>query len=102
MIFTKKLACRNEYFKKLEDYEKSIEELLKPGKEACFSKVGKKCHNQEEIDRKNEVMKLFIIKNGRELTELYNKADAIRLADIFEKFIKVSISEFGINLLHHK
>ena len=58
-------------------------------------------YDQEEIHRTNEIIKLFIIKNGREVTELYNKADVILLADIFEKFIKVSISEFGINLLYH-
>ena len=35
-----------------------------------------------------------------ELTELYLKTDVILLADVFEKFIKVSIKEFGINPLY--
>ena len=35
------------------------------------------------------------------MTELYNKTDVILLADIFEKFIKISITEFGINPLYH-
>ena len=101
MILTKKLAYPNEFYKTLEDYEKPIEELLRSAKEACFSKVKNKCPDQEEIDRSNEILKSLIIKNGRELTEFYNKADVILLADIFEKFFKVSISEFGINPLYH-
>ena len=101
MLFKNKLAYPYELYKTLEDYEKPIEELLKSGNEAYFSKTKKKIPDQEEIDRTNEFIKLFNIKNGRELPELYKKADVILLADIFEKFIKVSISEFGINPLYH-
>ena len=46
------------------------------------------------------MIKTFSIKNGRELTELYNKGDVIPLADIFGNIIKLSVSEFGINLLY--
>ena len=42
---------------------------------------------------------MFNIKNGEEITRLYLKSDALLLACVFEKFIKVSINEFGINLL---
>ena len=101
MLLKKKLAYPYEFYKTLEIYEKPIEELLKSGKEAYFSKTKNKIPDQGEIDRTNEIMKLFNIKNGRELTELYNKADFILLTDIFEKFFKVSISEFGINPLYH-
>ena len=101
MLLKNKLAYPYEFYKTLEDYEKFIEELLKSGKEAYFIKTKNKIPDKEEIDRTNEIIKLFNIKSGRELTELYNKADVILLADIFEKFIKVSISEFGINPLYH-
>ena len=101
MLLKNKLAYQNEFYKTLEDYEKPIEEIINYGKEAYFSKTKNKIPDQEEIDRTNGIIKLFNIKNGRELTELYNKADVILLADIFEKFIKVSISEFGINPLYH-
>ena len=57
--------------------------------------------DQKEIDRTNQIIKLFNIKNGRELTELDCKADIILSADIFEKFIEVSKTEFGINPLYH-
>ena len=101
MLLKKKLAYPYEFYKTLYDYEKPIDELIKSGNEAYFSKTKNKIPYQEEIDRTNEIIKIFRIKNGRELTELYNKADVILLADIFEKFIKVSISEFGINPLYH-
>ena len=100
MLLNTKLAYPNEFFKTLEDYEKPIEELLKSGKEAYFSKTKNKILDQEEMGRKNEIIKFFNFKNGRELTEPYNKAGVILLADIFEKFIKVSISEFSTSPLY--
>ena len=99
LLLKTKLAYPYEFYKTLEDYEKPIEEKLKSGKEAYFSKTKNKIPDQEEIGRKNEIIKLFNVKNGRELTEPYNKADIKLLADIFEKFIKVTISEFSTSPL---
>ena len=100
-LLKNKLAYPYEFYKTLEVYERPIEAILKAGKEAYFSKTANKIPDQEEIDRTNEIIKLFNIKNGRKLTELYCKADVILLADIFEKFIEVSKTEFGINPLYH-
>ena len=101
MLFKKKIAYPYEFYKTLEDYEKPIDDLLRYGEKAYFSKTKNKVPDKEEIDRTNEIIKLINIRNGRELTELCNKADVIILADIFEKFIKISLSEFGINPLYH-
>ena len=101
MLLKNKLAYPYEFYKTLEDYETPIDELLKAGIEAYFSKTKNKLPDREEIDRTNEIIKIINIKNGRQLTELYNKADVILLADIFGKFIKVSVSEFGIRPLYH-
>ena len=43
---------------------------------------------------------MFDIKNGEELTKLYCKSDVILLADVIEKFVKVSFEEYGINPLY--
>ena len=43
---------------------------------------------------------MFDIKNGEELTKLYCKSDVILLADVIEKFVKVSFEENGINPLY--
>ena len=101
MLLENKLAYPYEFYKTLEDYEKPIDELLRAGKDAYFSKTANKIPDQKEIDRTNEIIKIYNIKNGTELTELYCKADIILLADIFEKFINVSKTEFGINPFYH-
>ena len=51
----------------------------------------------------NELKKLlnyFFIKDGGELTKLYCKSDVFLLADVFEKFVKVSFEEYGFNPLY--
>ena len=55
--------------------------------------------DDEEIERTVDIIKRFNIKNGEELTEIYLKSDVLFLAGVFEKFIKVSVNEFGINPL---
>ena len=39
----------------------------------------------------------FNIKNGEKLTQIYLRSDVLLLACVFEKYIKVSVNEFGIN-----
>ena len=43
---------------------------------------------------------MFDIKNREEITKLYCKSDVISLADIIEKFVKVSFEEYGVNPLY--
>ena len=47
-----------------------------------------------------DIIKRFNIKNGEKLTETYLKSNVLLLACIFEKLIKVSVGEFGINPLY--
>ena len=54
----------------------------------------------EEIGRTKEIKKLFDIKHGEELTEIYLKSDVLLLTCAFEKFIKVSVDGYGINSLY--
>ena len=53
----------------------------------------------KKTERTKEIIQVFKIKNGEELTKFYLKIDVILLADIFEKFNKVSIKEFDYNPL---
>ena len=94
---TKKLAYAYEYFNSIDDYQKPVNNLKK---EHFFSKLKNKCPDDEEIERTMDIIKIFDIKNGEKLTELYLKSDVLLLACVFEKFIKVSVSEFGINPLY--
>ena len=59
-----------------------------------------KCRNDEEIERTKKWIEKFKIKDGEELTEIYLKSDVLLLACVFEKFLKVSVNEFGINPLN--
>ena len=69
-------------------------------KEDFFSKLKNGYPNDEEIERTMDNIKKFNNKHGEELTEIYLKSDIILLACVFEKFIKVSVSEYGINPLY--
>ena len=94
---TKKLAYPYEYFNSLDDYQKPVDNLKK---EDFFSKMKNDHPIDKEIERTKEIINLFNIKNGEELKQLYLKSDVLVLACGFEKFIKVSINEFGINRLY--
>ena len=94
---TKKLAYPYEFCNCIEDYQKSVDNLKK---EDFFSNLKNKCPDDEEIERTKEIIKIFNTKIGEELTEIYIKSDVLLPACVFEKFIKVSFNEFGINPLY--
>ena len=83
----KKLAYPYEYFNSIDDYKKPVD-ILK--RENFFSKLKNDYPGDDEIERTKEIIKLFNIKDGEDLTKLYCKSDVILLADVFEKFVKVS------------
>ena len=94
---TKKTAHPYEYFSTIDDYQKLVDNLKK---EDFFSKLKNKCPSDKQIERKKEINERFNIKKGEELTQIYLKSDVILLACVFEKFIKVSVNEFGKNPLY--
>ena len=93
----KKLAYPYQYFNSINDYQKPVDKIKK---EDFFSKLKNDYPDDDEIERTKEIIKLFDIKNGEELTKLFCKSDVILLADVMEKFIKVSFEEYGINPLY--
>ena len=95
-FLTKKLACPYDFFNCIDVYQKPVDNLRK---EDFFSKLKNKCSDDEEIERTMDNIKKFNIKNGEDLTEIFLKSDVLLLACVFEKFIKVSVNEFGINPL---
>ena len=93
----KKLAYPYEFFNCINDYQKPVADLKK---EDFFSKLKNKCPEDEEIERTMDIIKRFNIKNGEELTQLHLESDVLLLACVFEKFIKKSVNENGINSLY--
>ena len=94
---TRKLAYPYEYFNSIDDYQKPVDNLEKKD---FFRKLKNKCPDDEELERTKKIIKIFDIKNGEELTQIYLKSDVLLLACVFEKFIEVSINEFEINPLY--
>ena len=87
----KKLAYQYEYFNSIDDYHKPVDNLKN---EYFFSKIKNDYHSYEVIERTKEIIKLFNIKNGEELIQIYLKSDVLLLTCAFEKIIKVSVNEF--------
>ena len=94
---TKKLAYPYEYFNSIDVYQKPV---IKLKKEDFFSKLKNGYPDNEEIERTMDIIKKIDIKNEEEVTQMYLKSDVLLLAYVFEKFIKVSVTEFGINPLY--
>ena len=69
-------------------------------KEDFFSKLKTKCTDDDEIERTREIIELFDNRNGEELTKFYCKSDVILIADVFEKFFKVSTEGYGLDPLY--
>ena len=91
---TKTLAYPFEYFNSFDDYQKSVDNLKKKN---FFSELKNDYLDDKEIERTIEITKRFINKNGEKLTQIYLKSDVLLLTCVFEKFVKVSVKEFGIN-----
>ena len=94
---TRKLTYPYEYFNSIDHYQKPVDNLKK---EDFFSKLKNDCPSDEEIERTKEIIELFNLKNGEELTQLYFKSDVLLLTCVFEKFIKESVNELAINPLY--
>ena len=93
--WTRHLAYRYEIFRSCDDYVLPITTLVK---EDFFSELKTGYPKNIDIQRTNHTIESFNIETGRELTELCLKIDVILQADVFEKFIKVSLKERRINL----
>ena len=94
---TKTLAYPYECFNSIDDYQKPVGNIKK---EDFFNKLKNDYPIDKEKERTKEFFKRFNNKNGEELTEIYLKSDVLLLTCVFEKFIKVSVNEFGINPLY--
>ena len=92
--FKQKIAYPYEYFN-----TKNFNEPLNL-KNDFFSTLNQGCPNDCDIERTNEIINRFCIKNGIQLTMLYLKTDVLQLADIFENFIKTSKINYEINPLY--
>ena len=68
--YLKKIAEPYEYLNSIDDYDKPVYNLKK---EDVFSKLKNKCPDDEEIQRTKEIVGIFDIKSGEQLTNLFLK-----------------------------
>ena len=94
---TKELAYLYECFNSIDDYQKPVDNFKK---EDSFSKLKNNCPDDEEIKRTKKIIIKFNNINGEEITQLYLKSDTFLLTCAFEKIVKVSVNDFGINPLY--
>ena len=95
-VSIKKLARPYDYFHRLDEYQKPVNNLKRGGflKNLITAYLG-----DEEIERTKGINKLINIKDGEELIKIHLTSDAILLTCVFEKVLKVSIIEFDNNPL---
>ena len=91
------LAYPYEFFNSINDSKKPVNNSKRGD---FFSKLKNKSPDDEEIQRRRKIIKIFHIKNGDEFLGFYLKSDVILLADVFEKFNKISFEEYGFNPLY--
>ena len=82
------------------DYVDSVErfnETQLPPKEAFYSKLNDEGISDEEYEHAQNVWKVFEMKTFRDYHNLYNKADVLQLADIFENFRDVCMNNYKLD-----
>ena len=91
-LFKKKLAYPYEHLNL-----SNIQEPINLCPEDFWSTLKQTNPSLEEINRTQETIKKYDLKNGQELTMLYLKMDVLQLTDVFENFVEKSTLEYGIN-----
>ena len=80
------------------DYVDSVDKLLEtalPPKEAFYSKLNDEETTNEDYEHAKTVWKEFRITLG-EYSALYNKADVLQLADVFENFRDICMQNYKL------
>ena len=89
-----KLAYPYKYVKQSDSVNLgNFQEPLNRTKEDFWSTLKQTTPPDEEINRTQEIIKKFNVKNGQVLTMLYLKMDVLQLADVFENFVEKATLE---------
>ena len=84
---TKKLVYPHEYFNSIDDYQKPVDNLKK---EDFFNKLKNGYPDDKEIERTKEIIRKFNIKNGEQLTHIYEKWCVITSLCVWEIYKSIS------------
>ena len=86
------------------EYMDSIErfkETRLPPKESFYSSLNDEYISDEDYEHAKKVWGAFGMKSLEDYHELYNKTDALLLADVFENFRNICSSNYGLDPAHY-
>ena len=95
------LARKGVYPYEYMDSLEKLKETALPPKEAFYSRLNDGGISDEDYTHAQNVWKTFKMKYFKDYHELYNKADVLLLADVFENFRNISLKNYGLDPAHY-
>ena len=80
---------------------KKFSENRLPDKCEFFNSLQDKCISEKDYQRANNVWNAFKMKTMSDYHDFYLKTDVLLFGDVFEKFIKMCLDYYGLNLCHY-
>ena len=96
-LLTRKGVYPYEYMDSLE----KLKETKLPPKEAFYSRLNDEDISDENYEHAIKVWKTFGMKTLKDYHDLYNKADVLLLADVFENFRDICIKNYKLDPAHY-
>ena len=96
-LLTRKGVYPYEYMDSLE----KLKETKLPPREAFYSRLNDKGISNEDYAHAKKVWETFEMKNLKDYHNLYNQADVLLLADIFENFRDICIKNYNLDPAHY-
>ena len=95
------LARKGVYPYEYMDSLEKLEETALPPKEAFYSRLNDGGISDEDYTHAQNVWKTFKMKYFKDYHELYNKVDVLLLADVFENFRNICLTNYGLDPAHY-
>ena len=95
------LARKGVYPYEYMDSLEKLEETALPPKEAFYSRLNDGSISDEDYAHAQNVWKTFKIKYFKDYHELYNKVDVLLLADVFENFRNICLTNYELDPAHY-
>ena len=95
------LARKGVYPYEYMDSLEKLKETALPPKEAFYSRLNDGGISDEDYAHAQNVWKTFKMKYFKDYHELYNKVDVLLLADVFENFRNICLTNYGLDPAHY-